>query len=95
MKKPSNVRKRILLFLFGGIGDVLLFTPALEALGKEFPEAYIDAVVRSNGSSRVLKYNPYINDIIAYNRNSANQTSEALRLFPEFCTQISTMNNSL
>ncbi len=80
-EKSSNRNKKILLLLFGGIGDVLLFTPALEALRKEFPEARIDAIVRNNGGARVLKYNPYINNIIVYNRNSIKRTSERLKLF--------------
>lgn len=80
MRKTSERHKKILLLLFGGIGDVLLFTPALEALGKEFPQAHIDVVVRNNGGARVLKYNPYIDDIIVYNRNSIKRTSERLEL---------------
>lgn len=40
--------QRILLLLYGGIGDVLLFTPALEALANEFPGIAIDAFVINN-----------------------------------------------
>jgi ADP-heptose:LPS heptosyltransferase len=80
MKKESNKHKKILLFLSGGIGDVLCFTPALEALGKEFSEAQIDAIVRNNGSERVLKYNPYINNILVYKRNNINQKAERINL---------------
>ena len=72
--------QRILLLLFGGIGDVLLFTPALEALAKEFPKVPIDAVVRNDNGERVLKYNPYINDIIVYDKNNVNRISERFRL---------------
>lgn len=72
--------QRILLLLFGGIGDVLLFTPALEALAKEFPGIPIDAVVRNNGGERVLKYNPHIDQIIIYDKISSNRMVQKFNL---------------
>ena len=71
---------RILLLLFGGVGDVLLFTPALEALAKEFPGIPIDAVVRNNGGERILKFNPHINQLIIYNWISQNRTVQKFNL---------------
>jgi lipopolysaccharide heptosyltransferase II len=72
--------QRILLLLFGGIGDVLLFTPALEALDREFPEVPIDAVVRNDVGARILKNNPNINEIIIYNKKTDNPLIEKLKL---------------
>ena len=75
--------QRILLLLLGGIGDILLFTPALEALAKEFPGVPIDAVIRNNGGKRVLKYNPHIDQMIIYHRDQSNRKVQQLKLIRE------------
>lgn len=73
-------RERILLLLFGGIGDLLMFTPALDVLAKSFPQVPIDALVRSGAGARVLRDNPALSRIIPYHRNSSNRLQERLKL---------------
>jgi len=48
-------------------GDVILATPVFEALKDRFPNCYLAAVVRPE-SILLLRDNPYIDDIIAYDK---------------------------
>ena len=57
-RSRSTERGRFLLLLNGGIGDIALFTPALDALKRQYPEVPIDALVRNPVGARVLKFNP-------------------------------------
>lgn len=58
---PENPNK-ILVFKVGSIGDVLLTTPLIRALSKQFPSASIDYLTGS-WSKPALQGNPYINHI--------------------------------
>lgn len=59
----------ILIIQLRQIGDVLLTTPAAEVLRSNFPEARIDFLTEPP-SDQVLKGNPFIDNILAYDRKS-------------------------
>lgn len=59
--------KRILVIKLRHIGDVLLTAPVFRALKETFPDAEVSALV-NKGTDDVLRGNPFIEEIIAYNR---------------------------
>jgi len=62
---PCQVRrmKKILLVRFSSIGDIILTTPLVRALGKRFPDARLDYLTKS-GFGPLLAGNPHLNRII-------------------------------
>jgi lipopolysaccharide heptosyltransferase II len=57
---------KILIFALSGIGDALMFTPALKLLRKELPDADIDAVVMIKAAKDLYERNPNINKVIYF-----------------------------
>lgn len=57
---------KILLLALSGIGDALMFTPALKLLRKEFPGAEIDALVMYDGSYKMYQRNLNLNKVIFF-----------------------------
>jgi heptosyltransferase-2 len=57
---------KILILALSGIGDALMFTPALKLLRKELPAAQIDALVMFNGTKEIYQTNPNINNVIHF-----------------------------
>ena len=62
--KDSKIR-RILLARFDSIGDVVLSTPILEPLKKEFPKSSITYLV-STQAKDIIDGNPCVDEIISY-----------------------------
>ncbi len=54
---------KILIIALSGIGDALMFTPALKLLKKNLPEAQIDALVMVKGAEDIYSSNPNINQV--------------------------------
>ncbi|MGB9716712.1 MAG: putative lipopolysaccharide heptosyltransferase III [Thermodesulfovibrionales bacterium] len=73
--------KRILVIKLRHIGDVLLATPVFRALRENFPHAYIAALVNS-GTEEVLIGNPFINEILIFDRN-IKKMNPAIKYFRE------------
>ncbi len=59
---------KILFFRVAGIGDVILTTPLIRQVKEQFPSARIDYLVGKSGA-RVLKNNPYLDNIIKIREN--------------------------
>ncbi len=59
--------KKILVISLAGIGNTLLFTPALRLLRRGFPAAYIVALVMFKGAAEILEGNPHLNEVIHWN----------------------------
>lgn len=57
---------KILILALAGIGDALMFTPALKLLRKEMPEAQMDILVMLKGAKDIYEANPDINDTIHF-----------------------------
>lgn len=58
---------KILVIALSGIGDALMFTPALRLLRKCLPEAEIDALVMYRGAQEIYSSNPNLNKVIHFN----------------------------
>ena len=71
---PENVR-RIVVTHFHYMGDVFFMTPALAALRRRFPDAAIDAVVKSR-AREVLAGNPHLREIVCFDRLCNDRTRE-------------------
>lgn len=57
---------KILILALSGIGDTLMFTPALKILRQTVPEAQIDVLVMFKGTKEILENNPGINEVIHF-----------------------------
>ncbi len=69
MKKSFNTKfNKILVINLGGIGDVILSTPALRALREKYPDASI-SVLTSPYGYEVAKYLPYIDEAFILCKN--------------------------
>ena len=58
---------RILIIALSGIGDALMFTPALKLLKQNNPNLVIDALVMYNGAKEIYSTNSNINKIYYFN----------------------------
>jgi heptosyltransferase II len=58
---------KILVIALSGIGDALMFTPALKLLRKNLPNAKIDALVMYRGAQEIYSSNPNLNKVIHFN----------------------------
>jgi len=67
---PSPLDVRHILFItLSNIGDVILTTPTLEALNRQFPNAKID-IVCDQRSAIVFQYCPYLGQLIIKSKQS-------------------------
>lgn len=57
---------KILVLALSGIGDALMFTPALKLLSQSLPSAQIDALVMFNGTKEIYETNPNFNKVIHF-----------------------------
>ncbi|HSP88932.1 MAG TPA: hypothetical protein VLN45_12425, partial [Ignavibacteriaceae bacterium] len=57
---------KILILALSGIGDALMFTPALNLLKREFPEAEIDALVMIKSAKEIYDRNKNIRNVIYF-----------------------------
>ncbi|MGB5528726.1 MAG: glycosyltransferase family 9 protein [Ignavibacteriaceae bacterium] len=58
---------KILIIALSGIGDALMFTPALKLLRKDLPDAEIDALVMYRGAKEIYESNQNLNKVIHFN----------------------------
>ena len=57
---------KILIIALSGIGDALMFTPALKLLRRSLPTAQIDALVMYKGTREIYENNPNFNNVIHF-----------------------------
>jgi heptosyltransferase-2 len=58
---------KILVIALSGIGDALMFTPAIKLLKKNLPNAEIDVLVMYKGAQEIYSSNPNINKLFYFN----------------------------
>lgn len=73
---PPIVPKRILVIRLDRLGDVILSTPVLQALRSHFPHAFIAMMVRP-ACNDVVEGNPYLNEVILYDKEGAHHSAPA------------------
>lgn len=71
---------KILIVKLGAVGDVVHTLPALHSLRKSFPEAFIAWVVEKK-ALQVISDNPYIDEIIIFERKELEKTYRTQGLF--------------
>ena len=54
---------KILILALSGIGDALMFTPALKLMRQSFPDAQIDALVMFKAVKDMYERNPDFNNV--------------------------------
>ena len=57
---------KILIIALSGIGDALMFTPALKLLKRNIPDAEIDALVMYKGAQEIFASNENLNKVIHF-----------------------------
>lgn len=72
---------RILIIALSGLGDALMFSPALKLLKDRFPDATIDLLTMFGATRDIYKSNPAINNIIYRNFLKDNPLSSLSFLF--------------
>lgn len=63
MTKAENIN-RILFISMGGIGNLIMLTPAIQAICKHFPDATLDFLLPKNRSREIIELHPQIGEII-------------------------------
>jgi ADP-heptose:LPS heptosyltransferase len=70
----STFSPRILVIAIRAIGDIVLITPLLSLLKKDYPSGYL-AVLADGSTVEALKHNPHIDRIIPINRFESKKQS--------------------
>jgi len=66
LKKRTNNNNRILLFQFGGIGDLLMLTPIIRILKRRFPQSKIDLCLTHDYVKDAFEGHPFFNEVIPF-----------------------------
>src|SRR5262249_55716471 len=59
----ERLPERIVVFCLPGIGDTLMFTPALAVLRRALPAAHVTAVAMFPGTAQALETNPDVDEV--------------------------------
>ena len=70
---PGHNFERILIVRTDRIGDVLLSTPVIKALRENYPRAHI-AMMVSPYAKDIVDGNPYLDEVIIYDKDSAHRS---------------------
>jgi heptosyltransferase II len=68
MEIDKSLVKRILVITLSNVGDIILTTPVIRALAKEFPDARIDIMVGPSGKE-IFEKDPRIFKTIVYDKH--------------------------
>jgi heptosyltransferase-2 len=81
--KPVGNPKRILIIHGMHLGDTLVATPALRALRKRFPDAYIVFWANKSGA-QILKGNPDVNEVRVFSAVWLEPTVGRFKVLPHY-----------
>ncbi|MBL7131586.1 MAG: glycosyltransferase [Candidatus Omnitrophica bacterium] len=93
--RETKGQKKILVIKLGGLGDLILATPSLKMLRRQFPKAKISLLINSD-IQPLVRDCPYIDDIILFDRKKKRllELIDDLRQ-REFNLSIDFKNNNL
>jgi ADP-heptose:LPS heptosyltransferase len=74
LKIDKNKVRKILVIKFGGIGDVVLFTPVLPNIHEYFPNAEITVLIEKKAKD-IIEGNPNIHNYITFTSDTKNNSS--------------------
>lgn len=75
----KDIVKRILVITLSNAGDIVLTTPVIRTLSKEFPDARIDVMV-GPGGREIFEKDPRIFKLIIYDKHTAIAEKRRLQL---------------
>ncbi len=75
--------KRILIIMMGGIGDMILLTPALKALRKAYPSSTLSFLLGPYGAEKVIEGSDLINGKIVINPEKYKGVKGKIKLIRE------------
>lgn len=75
----KSLVKRILLITLSNVGDIILTTPALRTLAKEYPAARIDVLVGPKGRE-IFEKDPAVYKLIIYDKSAPIAEKRRLQL---------------
>ncbi len=82
---------KIIIIALSGIGDALMFTPALKLLRAQLPDVQIDVLVMFKGAQDIFKNNPNINNVYRFDflqEGSVKSLKYILSLRGKYATSI-------
>ncbi len=74
---PSEPQ-RILLIRLSSLGDVVLTSPAIRAVRKAFPRAFISMIVGKR-SADVIRENPHLDEVLTFDRKGRGRNTSEMR----------------
>jgi len=80
--EPENIKK-ILIVRNDNIGDVILTTPAIEALRKRFPDAYI-AILVAEYACEAIEGNPYLDKVYIYEKAKHSKANKLVAWWKQY-----------
>ncbi len=72
--------RKILVIHTWGLGDMIMFTPALRAIRQKYPDAEIDFLVTQSAATHPIKYSNLCNNIIQSKNQPIFMILEAMKL---------------
>lgn len=79
---------RIVLYQTAFLGDLILTTPLIESIKSIFPDSKLTVVAKPFGKS-VLKNNPFVDDLIIFDKNKNSSFWLIKQLYKKFDIAIS------
>ena len=79
MQIDKSQVKRILMITLSNVGDIILTTPVIRALSKEFPEARLDVMVGPQGKE-IFDHDPRVFKVIIYDKHMPIAEKRRLQL---------------
>jgi ADP-heptose:LPS heptosyltransferase len=79
MKIDKSQVKRILVITLSNVGDIIITTPVIKTLAREFPDARIDVMVGPRGKE-IFEHDPRIFKLIIYDKHIPVAAKRRLQL---------------
>jgi ADP-heptose:LPS heptosyltransferase len=70
--------KKIIIIRLSSLGDILLTTPLIRSVKKQYPDIEIDFLLREEYKDTLL-FNPYVNNLICFTNNRTDEVKKKIR----------------